>query len=102
MINHVHLLVTPLQSGASLQMMQAIVRRCVGCFNAGYRRTGTLYKTRFKSALVDSERYILACYRSVERDEYPGALHHRRAGRDVSPQVADRALAAARGPRERR
>ena len=37
-------------------MMQAIGRRYVGCFNARYGRTGTLWESRFKSALVDSER----------------------------------------------
>jgi len=47
-------------------MMQAIGRRYVGCFNARYGRTGTLWEGRFKSALVDSERYVLACYRYIE------------------------------------
>ena len=66
MTNHVHLLVTPKLPGASSRMMQAIGRRYVGCFNARYRRTGTLWEGRFKSALVDSERYVLACYRYIE------------------------------------
>jgi putative transposase len=66
MTNHVHLLVTPQVPGASSRMMQAIGRRYVGCFNARYQRTGTLWEGRFKSALVDSERYVLACYRYIE------------------------------------
>ena len=66
MTNHVHLLVTPQVPGASSRMMQAIGRRYVGCFNARYRRTGTLWEGRFKSALVYSERYVLACYRYIE------------------------------------
>jgi putative transposase len=66
MTNHVHLLVTPQVPGASSRMMQAIGRRYVGCFNAQYQRTGTLWEGRFKSALVDSERYVLACYRYIE------------------------------------
>ena len=53
MTNHVHLLVTPHVPGASSRMMQAIGRRYVGCFNARYQRTGTLWEGRFKSALVD-------------------------------------------------
>ena len=61
MTNHVHLLVTPQVPGASSRMMQAIGRRYVGCFNARYQRTGTLWEGRFNSALVDSERYVLAC-----------------------------------------
>ena len=47
-------------------MMQAIGRRYVGCVNARYRRTGTLWEGRLKSALVDSARYVLACYRYIE------------------------------------
>ena len=47
-------------------MLQAIGRRYVACFNARHRRTGTLWEGRFKSALVDSERYVLACYRYIE------------------------------------
>lgn len=66
MTNHVHLLVTPYAPGASSRMMQAIGRRYVGGFNARYARTGTLWEGRFKSALVDSERYVLACYRYIE------------------------------------
>ena len=66
MTNHVHLLVTPHAAGASSRMMQAIGRRYVGNFNARYQRTGTLWEGRFKSALVDSERYVLACYRYIE------------------------------------
>lgn len=66
MTNHVHLLVTPrAPRGASL-MMQAIGRRYVGAFNARYRRTGTLWEGRFKSALVDSDTYLLTCYRYIE------------------------------------
>lgn len=66
MTNQVHLLVTPNSPGASSRMMQAIGRRYVGSFNARYARTGTLWEGRFKSALVDSERYVLACYRYIE------------------------------------
>lgn len=66
MTNHVHLLATPSEVGAVSRMMQAIGRRYVGCFNARYRRTGTLWEGRYKAALVDSEHYVLACYRYIE------------------------------------
>lgn len=66
MTNHVHLLVTPHEVGAASRMMQAIGRRYVGCFNARYRRTGTLWEGRFKSAPVDSANYLLTCYRYIE------------------------------------
>jgi REP element-mobilizing transposase RayT len=66
MTNHVLLLVTPMATGGVSRMMQAIGRRYVGCFNARYGRTGTLWEGRFKSALVDSERFVLPCYRDIE------------------------------------
>ena len=66
MTNHVHLLVTPQMIGAVSRMMQAIGRRYVGCFNARYARTGTLWEGRFKAALVGSARYALTCYRYIE------------------------------------
>lgn len=80
MTNHVHLLVTPREPGGVSRMMQAIGRRYVGGFNARYRRTGTLWEGRFKSALVDSERYTLACYRYIE-------LNPVRAGIVTTPEA---------------
>lgn len=72
MTNHVHLLVTPDAAGGVSRMMQAIGRRYVGAFNARYRRTGTLWEGRFKSALVDSDGYLLTCYRYIELNPGPG------------------------------
>lgn len=66
MTNHVHLLATPTDTGAISRMMQAVGRRYVGGFNARYRRTGTLWEGRFKAALVDTDRYLLTCYRYIE------------------------------------
>ncbi len=74
MTNHVHLLVTPNEAGAASKMMQAIGRRYVACFNARYQRTGTLWEGRFKSALVDSERYLLACHRYIELNPVRAAM----------------------------
>ena len=42
-------------------MMQAVGRRYVRYFNDTKERTGTLWEGRYKSALVQSERYLLAC-----------------------------------------
>jgi len=66
MTNHVHLLVTPTFRGGVSRMMQQLGRGYVGYFNAAHRRTGTLWEGRFKASLVDSERYVLTCYRYIE------------------------------------
>lgn len=64
--NHVHLLASAEEAGAVSRMMQAIGRRYVRAFNAKYARTGTLWEGRFRSCLVDSERYLLTCLRYIE------------------------------------
>lgn len=61
MDNHFHLLVTPQASEGLPKMMQAVGRRYVRYFNDTYQRSGTLWEGRYKSALVQSERYLLAC-----------------------------------------
>jgi putative transposase len=66
MSNHVHLLVTPADAGNVARMMQNLGRAYVQIFNARHRRTGTLWEGRYKSCLVDSESYVLRCYRYIE------------------------------------
>ena len=66
MSNHVHLLVTPSESGAIGAMMQDLGRRYVRVINTIHGRTGTLWEARFKSSLIDSETYLLTCHRYIE------------------------------------
>jgi putative transposase len=66
MTNHVHLLMTPERTEGPSRMMQAVGRRYVRHVNGRYRRTGTLWEGRYRSALIDSERYLLACGRYIE------------------------------------
>ena len=66
MTNHAHLLATPGEEGAVSAMMQSLGRRYVRYFNRAYQRTGTLWEGRFKSCLVHSDTYLLACQRYIE------------------------------------
>lgn len=66
MTNHVHLLLTPSRAGAVSAVMQAVGRRYVQRVNALRSRTGTLFDGRFKANLVQTERYLLCCYRYIE------------------------------------
>jgi putative transposase len=66
MTNHVHLLMTPSSDVGIGKVMQSVGRRYVQNFNRAYRRTGTLWEGRYRATLIDSERYLLACYRYVE------------------------------------
>lgn len=61
MSNHFHLLATPETEEGIPQMMQAIGRRYVRNYNLRRQRTGTLWEGRYKSTLIQAERYLLAC-----------------------------------------
>jgi putative transposase len=47
-------------------MMQSLGRYYARYVNNTYKRTGTLWEGKYKSTLVDSERYLLTVYRYIE------------------------------------
>ena len=61
MSNHFHLLATPHTADGLPQMMQAVGRSYVRYFNDSQKRSGTLWEGRYKSTLIQTERYLLAC-----------------------------------------
>jgi putative transposase len=61
MDNHFHLLVTPERADSLPRMMQAAGRRYVRYFNDTQGRSGTLWEGRYKSALIQADRHLLAC-----------------------------------------
>ena len=86
MDNHFHLLATPQTAEGLPQMMQAVGRSYVRYFNDSQRRTGTLWEGRYKSTLIQSERYLLACMAYIDLNpvragmvtlarEYPWSSH---------------------------
>lgn len=103
MPNHVHLLVTPAEEGALSRLMQHLGRQYVRYFNARHGRTGTLWEGRYRSALIDSERYLLACSLYIDNNPvraqiaaaaadffWSSAQHH--VGLRVDPLVTDHPL----------
>lgn len=66
MTNHVHLVMTPARENSIAKVLQAVGRRYVQYFNFSYKRTGTLWEGRYKATVIDSERYLLTCYRYIE------------------------------------
>ncbi len=68
MTNHVHLVVTPEDSAALSAAMQRLGRRYVRYFNDRHLRSGTLWEGRFRAALVQTDRYLMACLRYVENN----------------------------------
>ncbi|TAH12273.1 MAG: transposase [Curvibacter sp.] len=61
MDNHFHLLATPKTDEALPKMMQALGRGYVRYFNDRHLRTGTLWEGRYRSTLIEPDRYLLAC-----------------------------------------
>ncbi len=66
MTNHVHLLLTPPSAEAVSQLVISLGRRYVQYINKTYRRTGTLWDSRYKSSLVHADDYLLLCQRYIE------------------------------------
>ena len=74
MTNHTHLLLTPHSENGIGKLMQYIGRYYVQYFNYQYRRTGTLWEGRYKATLLDSEQYLLTCYRYIELNPVRAAM----------------------------
>jgi len=66
MTNHVHLLLTPNALHSCAQLIRDLGQRYVQYFNRRYARSGTLWESRYRSCLVDSASYVLACHRYIE------------------------------------
>jgi len=66
MSNHFHLLATPETDDGLPLMMQAVGRRYVRYFNDVQGRSGTLWEGRYRSTLIQTDRYLLACMAYVD------------------------------------
>lgn len=66
MTNHIHMLLTPDQTDSISRMTRVVGSRYAQYVNKKYRRTGTLWEGRHKSSPVDTETYLLKCYRYIE------------------------------------
>ena len=74
MDNHFHLLATPETAEGLPQMMQAVGRRYVRYFNDRQKRSGTLWEGRYKSTLIQTERYLLACMVYIDLNPVRAAM----------------------------
>lgn len=103
MTNHLHLLLTPSSATGIGKVMQSVGCRYVQRFNSLYDRTGTLWESRYRSVIVDSECYLLTCYRYIELNpvragivtdpaEYPWSSYRSNALGGVDPVVTPHEL----------
>lgn len=94
----VQLLATPERDEALSLVMQAVGRRYVRWFNQRHGRSGTLWEGRFRSSIVEADRWLLACQRHLESGpvragrvgspaDWPWSSHRHHAGLAVDPLV---------------
>ena len=74
MDNHVHLLLASSQPGNVSMAMRNAGQAYVQAFNMRHGRSGTLWQGRYKSSLVDSERYLLSVMRYIELNPVRAAM----------------------------
>lgn len=103
MSNHFHLLATPESADGIPRMMQAVGRQYVRYFNQRQARTGTLWEGRYRSTLIQAERYLLACMVYIDLNpvraglvgdpaRYPWSSHARYVGLRADKLVTPHAL----------
>ena len=103
MSNHFHLLATPSSDAGLPQMMQAVGRNYVRHFNDAQGRTGTLWEGRYKSTLIQTERYLLACMAYIDLNpvraslvqqarDYPWSSHGHYVGLRTDPLLTPHSL----------
>lgn len=74
MTNHVHLLLTPRRADRVPRLVISLGRRYVQYINRSYRRTGTLWDSRYKSSVVQAVTYFLLCQRYIELNPVRAAM----------------------------
>ena len=103
MPDHLHLLATPATVEGLAQTMQRVGRYYVPWYNAKYARSGGLFAGRFKTSLIDAERYFMTVSRYVESNavraqlvsdpaDYPWSSYPHHAGIRPDPVITDHAL----------
>ena len=74
MTNHVHLLLTPKKAESVPKLVISLGRCYVQYINTTYRRTGTLWDSRYKSSLIQAETYLMECMRYIELNPVRAAM----------------------------
>ena len=103
MTNHFHLLATPQTTDGLPQMMQAVGRRYVRYFNDRQKRSGTLWEGRYRSTLIQTDRYLLACMAYIDLNpvraglvaqarDYPWSSHAHFIGQHLDKLVTPHPL----------
>ena len=102
MSNHLHMLASPSTDDGLSLMMQQMGRSYVPRYNLRQGRSGTLFEGRYRSTLVQTERYLLACMAYIDLNpvrcglvaqpqDYPWSSYAHYAGMRADPLVTPHA-----------
>lgn len=101
--DHLQLLLTPATTEGVSRMMQAVGRTYVRRFNNRHARSGTLWEGRYRSTLVQAERYLLPCMAYIELDpvragvvadprDHPWSSHRHHIGQQLDRHLSPHPL----------
>jgi len=66
MSNHLHILLEPCEEGSLSRVMEEVSKGYAKHFNKEYGRSGHVFQGRFKSFLIQTEKYFFACSRYID------------------------------------
>jgi putative transposase len=73
MPNHFHLLIYQINQGTMTKLMRCVMSSYSRYFNKKYKTSGSLFETRFKASLIDSDAYLMHISRYIHLN--PGNWH---------------------------
>jgi putative transposase len=98
MDNHTHLVLTPKSEQSLASLMQSLGQRYTQNFNYFHQHSGTVWEGRYKSTVIQSDRYLLACMVYVDLNpvragivsdpaDYAWSSHRHYIGQQFQPLV---------------
>jgi len=74
MTNHIHLLVETKKDGSLSKALRETTREYAKYFNKKYDHVGHVFQGRFKSFVIDKERYFFLCSRYIDLNPVKAGL----------------------------
>jgi len=66
MLNHVHLIIDVRKTKDLAKIMQCLTQAYTVWFNNKYNKVGRLWQNRFKSMLIQKDKYLIDCLEYIE------------------------------------
>jgi putative transposase len=74
MPNHIHLILDPKQPVELARIMQGITQTYTAWFNKKYKKAGHLWQGRFKSMVIQKDKYFIECVYYIEANPVRAGL----------------------------